>query len=409
MRERSRSSGGIAGQTAHLAQSRAYNVPTWNSVTEYTTYYSPIVYEQMSDVVTAGYERKIAAGEIINNPMSKTVRTTTTPGPTSFSHRRTAIDNYGEYGFVYSGSIVPFGNWFANVLPPILEVGVDLPAAIELRANVLNEAVTSAHANVNESEMLALASMAESRKTVESMASILYRVVRIARAVRKLNFNALRKELTKKELANRYMELRYALRPMIIDAASLLNSFEKTRCSVRKTYRGFSKGSLEISDSLGYQRSAIQTETEVNRKLTYTVSARAGVLCDVTIDSITVFGIDRLAESLWELVPFSFIVDWFANVGDTIAALTPNHGVNERASWVTIKEHIVSTNSSGASRALTTWPVNESSLGYFQYGEDELVVQRVANPIVSVWPQSKLRLDGFKLLDLGIIARQILS
>jgi hypothetical protein len=165
---------------------------------------------------------------------------------------------------------------------------------------------------------------------------------------------------------------------------------------------------LSHTDSVPDQGIFYECTEDVNRKIEYEVSARAGVLCDVTIDELTIFGVDQLAESLWELIPFSFIVDWFANVGDTIAALTPDAGVKQRASWVTVRENITALNSSGQIRNNATWPTSTVSCGAFEWGYKEQVLERFVDPSVSTWPQSKLRLDGFKLLDLGIIARQIL-
>jgi intergrase/recombinase len=60
-------------------------------------------------------------------------------------------------------------------------------------------------------EILALATAAEGRKTVESMVSIFLRLTRIIKALKKLDAKVLRNEVSPKELANRYMELRYAI------------------------------------------------------------------------------------------------------------------------------------------------------------------------------------------------------
>jgi hypothetical protein len=39
--------------------------------------------------------------------------------------------------------------------------------------------------------------------------------------------------------------------------------------------------------------------------------------------------------TVWELVPWSFVVDWFVNVGDWIQAVTPNPSVTVKGSWTT--------------------------------------------------------------------------
>jgi hypothetical protein len=310
-------------------------------------------------------------------------------------------------GYKWDGTTVPF-SYFGGYTPTALLELEDVSALNALKQDVYNLAVTQAHANIDESEILALASMAESGKTVQSMLSIMGRLIRIAKAARKLEVKTIMKELSPKEAANRWMELRYAVRPMVYDVNGILSALQKKREVARRTYRGWASDSLSHTDSVPDQGFFYECTVDVNRKIEYEVSAREGVLCDVTIDELTIFGVDQLAESLWELIPFSFIVDWFANVGDTIAALTPDAGVKQRASWVTVRENITALNSSGQIRNNSSWPTSTVTCGAFEWGYKEQVLERFVDPSVSTWPQFKLRLDGFKLLDLGIIARQIL-
>lgn len=409
MRERSRSSGGdVIGYAATTMWHRSDGNPDWSEGVLTRPYSSPVVYEYIEDIVTSQYEKAIASGAIINNPFRKVTQTSVPLKPVFIDKVATRYSNDQEEGYKWTGSTVPFSYFGGYTVPSCLTVQ-SIPTAASLRTNVINSAVTQANANIDESEMLSLASMAETGKTVDSMASILGRTIRIAKQVRKLNFKAVMEELSPKELSQRYMELRYAIRPLIYDANGILSALQKKREVVRRTYRGWASDSAYYTDQVLNQGFFYECTVDVDRRIDYEVSARAGVLCDVTIDELTVFGVDKLAESLWELVPFSFIVDWFANVGDTIAALTPDAGVKERASWVTVKETITALNSSGATRNNSTKETATVSVGAFQWGCNEQVIERIVGPSVEPWPQSKLRLDGFKLLDLGIIARQILS
>jgi hypothetical protein len=204
------------------------------------------------------------------------------------------------------------------------------------------------------------------------------------------------------------MELRYAVRPLIYDVNGVIAALNSQRASSRKTFRGFASDRYDHTDSYGEDQAFYQCLTEINRKASYEVSARAGVLCDVTIDDVSVYGLDQLFETAWELTPFSFVFDWFANIGDTIAALTPNAGVKQLASWVTVKESFTTTNSSGATRSTATWPDTVTTVSPFSWGYNTLGVERIVNPQLSVFPQMNLRFDAFKILDLGIILRQIL-
>jgi len=410
MRVRSRSSGGVVSDVWKTMSTRlVYTQPTWNTQLQRSLHYTDAIEEYIEDIPTPNFAKQISNGAIINNPFKKTTRKTIHPNIVNIHHRTTQLDHGVPCGYDWQGLQVPFHGY---PKAPLIEVeinGTVDPECAAMKANVYNLAVTSAHANVNESEMLWMATVAESRKSVESMSAILFRVIKLARNIRKLNIRGILDELKPKELAERYMEVRYAVRPLLYDAANLVAALEKKRGVERQTYRGYASDSLSRTDSVGEWQTFYETVTSINRSFEYEVSAKAGVLCDVVIDEVTVFGVDKFVETMWELTPFSFIVDWFANVGDTIAALTPNAGVNQLASWVTLKETSKATNSSGSTRSTTNWPYeNISTLGAFSYGYEEQVLERFKDPTISLWPQSKLRLDGYKLLDLGIILRGIL-
>jgi hypothetical protein len=55
-------------------------------------------------------------------------------------------------------------------------------------------------------------------------------------------------------------------------------------------------------------------------RFTYDASALQGALGYLRA-RLNAFGVDRLLSSYWEAVPYSFIVDWFINVGDVLASL----------------------------------------------------------------------------------------
>jgi hypothetical protein len=47
----------------------------------------------------------------------------------------------------------------------------------------------------------------------------------------------------------------------------------------------------------------------------------------------------------WELIPFSFVADWFVNIGPYVRAITPKVGVHSLGSWTTTKDEQVSDTS----------------------------------------------------------------
>jgi hypothetical protein len=45
-------------------------------------------------------------------------------------------------------------------------------------------------------------------------------------------------------------------------------------------------------------------------------------------------GVFNAATLIWEIIPFSFVVDWFANIGGLINALNPNPSYKTLGSWL---------------------------------------------------------------------------
>jgi len=114
---------------------------------------------------------------------------------------------------------------------------------------------------------------------------------------------------------------------------------------------------------------------------------------------------------LWELVPTSFILDWAANIGDTISALTPKIGVNELASWVVLRREAIAHNDVGNFRipngTYTGYTAKSFAIGSCSYGKREVFTERYINPALRTWPQVDVHLNAYKLLDLGIVMRQL--
>jgi len=369
-----------------------------------------------SDNVNVGYRKRVASGEIISSPFKIVEVTDIYPMAGTLDHRYYATNAWPCGAPTYPTHTTH--NWwnrfagnFRPTNPGFYGIG-DLVRA-ELRQDAIDLASTQAFANINSPEMMALATVAESRKSVESIAAILLRAIKIIRNVKRLNGKALAKELSPKELADRYMEARYALRPLYYDVKGITKALAKERGHARMTARGYATKDGSATGTLS--NTVLRTFIEGDWKWTakYSVSARAGILCDVNVTESSVFGLSAIAETVWELLPFSFIIDWFVNVGTFIAAHTPNAEVRQLTSWVTVKEILTSTTELSDYRSVV-------GAGYGQVGgvctltppkyfRQEMVLERIIGISAGTLPTFNLKLDGYKLTDLGIILGKILK
>jgi hypothetical protein len=114
---------------------------------------------------------------------------------------------------------------------------------------------------------------------------------------------------------------------------------------------------------------------------------------------------------MWELTPFSFIADWFFNIGQTISSWTPNPGVKELASWVTtVEEDFCEITSPAFARTYDVYTYEDSYSGSgIKMSKKVKTITRTPSPTKSIMPRFKLKLNAFKLLDLAIIGKTLFS
>lgn len=382
-----------------------------------SSYSTPSAWIRTTDVVTPEYSRRISRGEVITNPYHSERYETTPPAPTFASRIETFNSAWMadgqmqvfEVGWKLGGLLVPFA-LSSRGAPALLD---RIEGAAEAKAQLCSTVVTQAHANVDESEMLALATMAEAGKSVEFLVNTFHRAIRIGRAARKLQFRRLKREISRREFQDRYMEARYAIRPLIYDVHGVVNALQtKAGSRIRKTFRAGDRNSMSTDDMVYMWPVADNCMfADVKRSITSTVSVRAGVMCDLDISKLHAFGGSKLIETAWELAPLSFIFDWFGNIGTTIGAWAPKAGVNQLASWIVSRQIIEATNEVVAVYPHTqdqpNTAVNTASLGPVKWGTRTTYVERIPSPSLSMWPKVDINLDAYKLTDLGIILKKI--
>jgi hypothetical protein len=110
-----------------------------------------------------------------------------------------------------------------------------------------------------------------------------------------------------KHIADLFLSCRYGWYLSAVDTMSLLTAdydaaYPEGRCKRSSMYTYFRRG--------------------------YTIEARMSVYCRPYSDSISdlasllqMFDVELTLENIWDLIPYSFVVDWVVNVGDTLSRL----------------------------------------------------------------------------------------
>jgi hypothetical protein len=217
-------------------------------------------------------------------------------------------------------------------------------------------------------------------------------------------------------LANAWLEARYGWQSLYYDIraiAGLGNSARKFRRSIVSDTTSYSNVVIQpdVWSNSGISGSPANNVTKVSRSYTRHSKHSAGALfrTNPIYESQDIAGERRIFSSAWELVPFSFVIDWFVNVGDKFAALDSSLLVDVVGSWYSCHSSLMLdeqyTKSIPNSNLGTNWRAN----GTYQVlaHRNQLVthVTREANPVVSLIPAISTNWNKTRITDAAALLR----
>lgn len=159
--------------------------------------------------------------------------------------------------------------------------------------------------------------------------------------------------ITAVNFASAWLEYRYGWRILMYDLKAADDSVQrlqeaKSRLERYTAHHRSSETTLELDDeeavfwlpsgTSGAVQGLSYTRADHKVHRTTSVDYRAGV--GVLGSSTFPVTMNPLLTA-WELVPFSFVIDWFLNVGEVIGANTPTLGRETAYSWLSFKNEIV--------------------------------------------------------------------
>lgn len=83
----------------------------------------------------------------------------------------------------------------------------------------------------------------------------------------------------------------------------------------------------------------------IRRRTTRIYEERYGILYETAVIARMAanLGLSRPLSTAWELVPYSFVVDWFVNVGAWLDAIQPSLAHKTLGAWVSSRDNYVTT------------------------------------------------------------------
>lgn len=378
----------------------------------------------MVDEVVPNFKVRSASGEVFNNPMSRVTESHLGyPGIFSRNEVRYASDANGQS---FQTNFGANGTWYISHWRDFMES--DLPTVDVSRVEQL--AITKAYADRNGTDFSAFVAIGEAKSTVEWFISIFTRAISFYRNWKKKLLKA--ENLLKhskgdaakrayEDLENLRMEYRYAVRPLLADMEGIANALHGAKLSPRQTFRGFVSDSVKRTIPLsgkvacpdgGFHHINIAGSTTYSIE----VECRAGVLTEIDFSVFDNFsrkmGFTQSVAAAYDLLPLSFVLNWFINMGDFILAWQPNAGVKDLAAWVKTTTRISQSTVVHGSASYVRASAYDSAVqtSSLTGQSHEYLLEKVERRPVSLASTAirfDVNLDFFKILDLITISRNL--
>lgn len=234
----------------------------------------------------------------------------------------------GAYGADYNGTWqderkLHMSQWLSTpLLTPPARFNTDL-------ADLHDEVITKALNKLREEKAGWGANVLQAEQTAEMVASSSLAVLEAYRAARKGNFGAVERALgitgpnKRKRLSNTWLQYIYGWLPLMSDIHDGVKTLQRIIRDEHAYKSVGSKATREFNFTIDSGSSTDQWRGKVKVKCGLKIRASSSFL-----DAADSLGILNPLEVAWDVVPYSFVLDWFIPVGNTLSALSAGLGLD---------------------------------------------------------------------------------
>jgi len=207
-----------------------------------------------------------------------------------------------------------------------------------LRNSQLNEVIVKALVKMADAKVNVAVAYAEASKTSDLIFDTARRIDRAYRAFRKGDLRGVAQNLniTPKRLHKSWLEYKYGWMPLLMDVKGAAEFFAQQHVVRAPRFTVSAKELVTKTKSYTVTQPTYGSTTAthpINVLLTGTLETKVKVWCELSsphLSAMQQLGLTNPALVAWELVPFSFVFDWFVSVGDWLTAMTAQQGVTIR-------------------------------------------------------------------------------
>jgi hypothetical protein len=193
-------------------------------------------------------------------------------------------------------------------------------------------------------ESAMLVNLLERRQSIDMVRNRSLQILRFVRALRKGRFGEAGKVLgiqtpkgvsRKKQFSNNFLEYHFGWAPLVSDIGNAINTLQNP-IPVRRI-RASGYGTL-TTKSGGYPNQPPYGQQA--HLYIYDISVRSGVrfvMSNPDLYLANQLGFTNPLTVAWEVVPFSFVVDWFIPIGDFLGAMTATLGLTLQGGYTSTR------------------------------------------------------------------------
>jgi len=214
------------------------------------------------------------------------------------------------------------------------------------KAVAINSVLVKGFGKIAEAKVNLAVAYAEASKTSDLILDTARRIDRAYRAFRKGNLKVVARELniTPKRLHKSWLEYKYGWMPLLMDVKGAAEFFAQQHVVRPPRFKvtareEFTKNSDFSSNLQGY--GGLPGDWHITTLGSYNMKATVKFHCELTnphLAELQQLGLTNPLLVAWELVPFSFVFDWFIHVGDYLTGLTALNGVTIRHQMLSVED-----------------------------------------------------------------------